>query len=225
MLFDHVGYVFFPEAEWMRVIGRLTMPIFAYAIARGFYYTSNRKKYLIRLSALAIISQVPFMLTFHEGWTLNTIFPWAITVAVLMAPLWAIPLVSTFGLISSNGLHFIGYSFAGFYLSFLVQREASGSSAVEHGPGAFIYCVHFGSHPMVRVTCDTVDLDSRAVRRKSSIEQMGFLLLLPGSFDGYLGRLFACLDKIAIFPVDSLNLIVGETLRKSVVVVVTEVEF
>lgn len=98
MLFDHVGYVFFPEAEWMRVIGRMTMPIFAYAIARGFHYTSNRKRYLIRLSILAIISQVPFMLTFHEGWTLNTIFPWAITVAVLMAPLWTIPLVSTFGL-------------------------------------------------------------------------------------------------------------------------------
>lgn len=94
MLVDHLGYVFFPEQEWMRAIGRLTMPIFAYAIARGFFYTSNRKRYLIQLSILAVVSQVPYMLLFDEGWTLNMVVPWALAVVALMSPLWVTPLLA-----------------------------------------------------------------------------------------------------------------------------------
>jgi len=86
MLIDHLGYVFFPDQEWMRWIGRLTMPVFAYAIARGFHFTSNRKRYLIQLTLLAIASQVPYMLLFDKGWTLNMVFPWALSVLALMIP-------------------------------------------------------------------------------------------------------------------------------------------
>lgn len=88
MLFDHVAVTFFPDQWWMNGIGRLTMPIFAYAIARGFYYTHNRKKYLLQLAILAIISQIPFMLLFDRGWTLNMVFPWALAVLALMGSWW-----------------------------------------------------------------------------------------------------------------------------------------
>lgn len=94
MVIDHLGYVFFPEQEWMRAVGRLTMPIFAYAIARGFFYTRDKKRYLLQLSILAVISQIPFMLLFHEGWTLNMVVPWALAVVALMSPLWVTPLLA-----------------------------------------------------------------------------------------------------------------------------------
>lgn len=94
MVIDHLGYVFFPDQEWMRAIGRLTMPVFAYAIARGFFYTREKRRYLIQLSILALVSQIPFMLLFHQGWTLNMVVPWALAVVALMSPLWVTPLLA-----------------------------------------------------------------------------------------------------------------------------------
>lgn len=86
MVIDHLGYVFFPEQEWMRWVGRITMPIFAYAIARGFHFTRDRKRYLIQLVILALASQIPYMLLFDKGWTLNMVFPWSLAVLALMIP-------------------------------------------------------------------------------------------------------------------------------------------
>ena len=43
-------------------VGRLAFPIFAFMIAEGCYYTSNVKKYMLRLFLFAIISEIPFNL-------------------------------------------------------------------------------------------------------------------------------------------------------------------
>ncbi len=60
MVFDHVGDVFFPDAVWMRIIGRIAMPVFAFCVAEGCAHTHDRKKYLIRLGLFALISEIPF---------------------------------------------------------------------------------------------------------------------------------------------------------------------
>ncbi|MBQ8995983.1 MAG: hypothetical protein IJ091_09220 [Oscillospiraceae bacterium] len=60
MVFDHVGDNFFPEWTWMRVIGRIAMPIFAFFVAEGYLHTHDRKKYLIRLLIFGLISEAPF---------------------------------------------------------------------------------------------------------------------------------------------------------------------
>ncbi len=60
MVFDHVGDIFFPEQTWMRIIGRIAMPIFAFFVAEGFHYTHDRGKYLCRMGIFALISEVPF---------------------------------------------------------------------------------------------------------------------------------------------------------------------
>lgn len=65
MLIDHVGAVLFPDVIILRIIGRLAYPIFAFLLVEGFHYTSDRKKYLMRLSAFALISEVPFDLAFY----------------------------------------------------------------------------------------------------------------------------------------------------------------
>lgn len=53
MLIDHVGLMFFPNQLWMRAVGRLAFPIFAFFIAEGFRYTRSKLRYLLTVFALA----------------------------------------------------------------------------------------------------------------------------------------------------------------------------
>ncbi len=60
MLVDHIGYMYFPDVMFFRIIGRLAFPIFAYQIALGYSRTADLKKYVLRLSLFALISQLPY---------------------------------------------------------------------------------------------------------------------------------------------------------------------
>lgn len=65
MVFDHVGDMFFPELLWLRMVGRLAMPLFAFCITEGYCHTKSRKKYLLRMGIFALISEIPFDLAFE----------------------------------------------------------------------------------------------------------------------------------------------------------------
>ncbi len=65
MVIDHVGAILFPDQIWMRVIGRVAFPIYAYCLAEGFRYTSDYRRYLGRLALFAILSEIPFDLAFY----------------------------------------------------------------------------------------------------------------------------------------------------------------
>ncbi len=66
MLIDHIGAALFPEILILRIIGRLSFPIFAYLIAIGYTKTNSFSKYLTRLFIFAAVSQLPFSLAFGE---------------------------------------------------------------------------------------------------------------------------------------------------------------
>jgi hypothetical protein len=62
MTMDHIGVVLYPEFEVLRLIGRLSFPLFAYLLILGMEKTRNIRKYFLRLFIFALISQVPFFL-------------------------------------------------------------------------------------------------------------------------------------------------------------------
>lgn len=64
MLIDHIGAVLLPQYVILRIFGRLAFPIFTYTLVEGFMHTHDVKKYMMRLGALALISEIPFDLVF-----------------------------------------------------------------------------------------------------------------------------------------------------------------
>ena len=88
MVFDHVGDNFFPDQTWMRIIGRIAMPIFTFCVCEGYIHTRDRKKYLTRMLLFALISEIPFDLV-TSGKVLefthqNIMFTFALAAGTLM---------------------------------------------------------------------------------------------------------------------------------------------
>ena len=57
MFIDHAGKMLSPQLTWMRLIGRLAFPLFAYGIAVGAAMTKHPQPYITRVAALALVSQ------------------------------------------------------------------------------------------------------------------------------------------------------------------------
>ena len=75
MLIDHMAIVSpdtFPF--WFRGIGRIAWPIFAFLLAEGFRHTKSPEKFLMRLLAFALISEIPYDLAMGNtiNFTANT---------------------------------------------------------------------------------------------------------------------------------------------------------
>lgn len=76
-----------------RAVGRMAFVLFAYLTVEGFLHTRSRPKYLLRLTLLALVSEVPFDLAFSEqiidSTGQNTLFTLSIGVLVLIVWEWA----------------------------------------------------------------------------------------------------------------------------------------
>ncbi len=58
MTIDHIGVYLFPATRWLRLIGRIAMPIFAYLIAEGCRYTRHKCKHFLLVFLSGIVFYV-----------------------------------------------------------------------------------------------------------------------------------------------------------------------
>ena len=86
---DHIGAVFFPEIPLLRWIGRLAMPVLCFFIGEGLRHTRSPRRYLLRLTGFALLSELPFDLAFYGGieWGHQNVY---FTLALGLLALWAI---------------------------------------------------------------------------------------------------------------------------------------
>ena len=86
MIVDHVGALFFPELlgsmGWMRYVGRLSFPIFAFFIAEGCRYTKNRARYLGVLSLMGLVFHLVYYYVVGDE-MINVIVTFAMGVALV----------------------------------------------------------------------------------------------------------------------------------------------
>ena len=60
MTCDHVGLQLLPRLAFLRWIGRLALPIYAYLVAEGCRHTRDRKRYLLRMASLGALCQIVY---------------------------------------------------------------------------------------------------------------------------------------------------------------------
>lgn len=95
MVLDHAATVFLadtaPAALFFHAVGQIAAPIMCFFVAEGYAYTSNLKKYLLRLFIAAVISHVPYALCFKftvwEFWYVTGVL-WGLFLGLLAVTLW-----------------------------------------------------------------------------------------------------------------------------------------
>src|SRR5665647_595361 len=93
MIIDHIGYYLGflmpePVVIGLRLIGRLSFPIFAYSIALGFLRTKNRTRYFWRMFLFSCITQAVLALTgyfTHTGTFTNVMFTFSLAILIMAA--------------------------------------------------------------------------------------------------------------------------------------------
>jgi hypothetical protein len=87
MTIDHIGAIFFPTLDILRIIGRISFPLYCYLLVLGVESTQSIKNYFIRLVAFALLSQIPFFLALdYEPLSLNIFFTLAAGISILVQP-------------------------------------------------------------------------------------------------------------------------------------------
>lgn len=82
MLADHTGMILFPDALWLRIIGRLALPLYALCIAEGFRHTRNRLKYFLRIFILGALCQIVYAFV-SDGLYLGILLTFSISMILL----------------------------------------------------------------------------------------------------------------------------------------------
>ncbi|WP_341748400.1 TraX family protein [Candidatus Tisiphia endosymbiont of Dascillus cervinus] len=70
MMIDHLGLYFFPEYEIMRVIGRISMPIFCFFVGYNFH-----KKPKIKILVVGVLLHIFTTILFKQFTTTNILIP------------------------------------------------------------------------------------------------------------------------------------------------------
>ena len=163
MTADHVGLQLLPQWGFLRIIGRLAMPLYAYMIAEGCRYTRNRTRYFCSIALMGLGCQIVYfffmgslyqciLVTFSLSLGLIYLLDWA---QKGPAPIkWSIPIlgIATVWFLTSvlpgllRGTDFrIDYDVWGVMLPVLIYLAKDRSKALLMAAiGVALLGVHFG---------------------------------------------------------------------------------
>ncbi len=85
MLIDHMGMMLFPDILWLRFIGRLSMPLFAFMVAEGCRYTKNKCKHFFLLFGLGALCQIVYILFDPTNFYLGILITFSISTLIIYA--------------------------------------------------------------------------------------------------------------------------------------------
>ena len=81
MLVDHMGLLLFPGVLWIRYVGRLAYPLFAYFIAEGCRYTKNKPKRFLSVFILGVICEIAYII--FDGYYGNILLTFSISILLI----------------------------------------------------------------------------------------------------------------------------------------------
>lgn len=84
MFIDHLGLLVFPQALFLRIIGRIAMPIYAFLIAEGCRHTRNRLRYFLGIFLLGCGCQIVYFL-FDGSTYLGILFTFSLAILMIYA--------------------------------------------------------------------------------------------------------------------------------------------
>lgn len=123
MAVDHIGAVLYPDAVWLRVIGRLSFPLFCFVLVEGFFHTSHLPRYLGRLGVFALLAEVPYDLALTHRYfdpdKQNVLFTFLIALGMLAVLIRVRPGTQPLVVVLAMGLSWLlrtDYSYAGILL-------------------------------------------------------------------------------------------------------------
>ena len=82
MLIDHIGLILLPNQIILRIIGRLSFPIFAFMIAEGCVHTKNKAKYFSGIFTLATICQT-FYYVYNRNLYMGILITFSISILLI----------------------------------------------------------------------------------------------------------------------------------------------
>lgn len=83
MVLDHIGFMLYPQIYWLRAVGRLAFPLFAYFIAEGCKYTRNKLRYFTLIFAFGVIFQLVYDLVVGDSGPYNIFLTFALSIAIV----------------------------------------------------------------------------------------------------------------------------------------------
>ena len=82
MFIDHTGLLLFPNALFLRIIGRLAFPIFAFFIAEGCRYSRHELRRFLTIFLLGVVYETVYVL-FSGGWYGNILLTFSCSILLI----------------------------------------------------------------------------------------------------------------------------------------------
>ena len=83
MTADHIGYLLFPSETWLRIIGRLAFPIFAFVLAEGCRFTKRPLRRFLTIAVLGVICEIVYDI-YSQSFYGNILLQLSFSVGLLM---------------------------------------------------------------------------------------------------------------------------------------------